>query len=150
MGLIFEVELADAPGEAEGDEAGDGVVRLGGGDGGSADGLEITVAVEEVADAGAEREAAVEEGGRNTEVDGDVVLLGGVQAEGRRAVVDVGIEVDQLGHFGPEAGKECPRKALLPRLALDVIALPEEAGIKAHAYPCDGAVGKVCIDPHFV
>ena len=150
MGLIFEVELADAPSEAEGDEAGYGVARLGGGDGGGIDGRNVVVAIEKVADADAEREAAIEEGGRNTEVDSDVAFLGGVEAEGRRAVVDVGVEVDQLGHLGPEASIECPRKAFLPGLAFNVIALQEEASVEAHACPCDRAVGEVGVGARFV
>ncbi len=53
MGLPLEVEFADAPSECEGDEAGYGVSRLGGSDGGCVDGLEVTVVVEEVAYTGA-------------------------------------------------------------------------------------------------
>ena len=53
MGLPLEVEFANAPGECEGDEAGYGVMRLGGGDGGCVDGLHVAVVVEEVAYAGA-------------------------------------------------------------------------------------------------
>ena len=117
-----------------------------GGVGGSGVPALVAVGVKEVADAEANAQTAVEEGGQGAEVDGEGVLLFVVEAEGGSAVVGADLEVHQLGHFGPQTGVEVPGEAFLKFLAFHLVALVVDAAAQAEVEPCGGAVGAAGVE----
>ena len=99
--LPFKIELSNAPSEAEGEVSGTRVARTVGGVSGSCYGGARQIVVEQVADAGTQRESSLKQCGRGSETYADGLLLLSVKVKGRCAVADIGIDIDQLGHLCP-------------------------------------------------
>ena len=149
VGLPLEVEFAEAPGEAEGDVALGGIGRLGGGIAGGCGAALVEIVVEDIADAEAQRETAVAEGGRGAEAHGEVAFVLAVETDGGGPIADVGVDAHELGHLDPQADVGVPGEALLQRLAFEGEALMVETAVEAQAGPGGGTEGEVGVKTVF-
>ena len=80
VGLVFEVEFANAPSETEGEVSGTRVAQTIGGVSGSCYGGACQIIVEQVADADTQRKSSLKQCGRGSKTYADAPLLLSVKA----------------------------------------------------------------------